>query len=491
MPSREIDSIARRSVEGSLHSVGASAVTLSLGALRTVLMARLLLPEHFGLAALAIFFVNLVARLRDVGLDQALLHRQEADEKVLATYFTSRLGLEAASALLVAVLAPLIGRAYPAIPGLPAVLYAFIGINLLNTLNTVQGTLLNRSLAFKSLAQTDILASVVMTLVGPYMAWQGWGVWSIVGEQLSGMLARGFVLWFPLRAWRPRLGWDAQIARWFWRYGTQVWRGGLLTYLLDTFDDFWTGTALGAVQLGFYSRAYEFARYPRRVVAAPLLSVFFPTFARLQEDRLRLSRAFFRSTSLILRLGGWLSLVLVLTTPEAIRLIIGPRWLPMALTFRLMVLYTLLDPMALSAGNLLLAVGKPESVARARLVQVLIFFPAVVGLAAVLGIEGVAVAADLMILAGTVLLYRSIRDVVDHSSRALWLWPLVASTAAVGVVLAASPLWASLPDWMALAAKSSLATLIYGGILWAAEREQLLSSGRMIWSLLRTRETSP
>jgi PST family polysaccharide transporter len=477
-------------VEGSLYSVGASAVTLSLGALRMVLMARLLLPEHFGLAALAIFFVNLAARLRDIGLDQALLHRKEAGRRVLATYFTARLGIDGISALIVAALAPFIGLAYPTFPGLTPVLFAFIGINLLNTLTTVQGTILNRSLKFKPLAWTDVLASIVMTLVGPFMAWQGWGVWSIVGEQLSGMLARAVALWLPQGAWRPRLGWDSQIARWFWRYGIQVWRGGLLNYFLDTFDDFWTGTSLGALQLGFYSRAYEFARYSRRVVATPLLSVFFPTFARLQEDRLRLSRAFFRSTSLVLRLGSWLSIVLVLSTPEAIRLVIGPRWLPMALTFQLMVLYTLLDPMALSASNLLMAAGKPEAVVRARLIQVLVFLPAVVLLAAVAGINGVAVAADLMILVGTLLLYRRIRTEVDYSPRALWLWPLVASAVTVGVVLLASPLWAPMPDWLALAVKSGLATLLYGGILWMAEREQFVTGGRMIWSLLRSRETS-
>ena len=234
-------------------------------------------------------------------------------------------------------------------------------------------TILDRRLAFRRIAAADAL-SVVMTIVAPLMAWQGLGVWALVGEQASGYAAvqPGRVVGCKAggRLARAR----SHTARWLIQYGWAVWLGGNLTYLLDRFDDFWIGRSLGATSLGFYARAYDFARYSRRVVANPILSVFFPTFARLQQDRARLLRAFFRAASLMIRTGGLFSLLFVLTAPEFIPLLLGPQWLPMLLTFQLMIVYTFLDPLALSASNLLSATGQPQIVFRIVAGR-LIFFP--------------------------------------------------------------------------------------------------------------------
>ena len=86
------------------------------------------------------------------------------------------------------------------------------------------------------------------------------------------------------------------------------------------------------------------------MVGNPILAVFRPTYARLQDDRQRLSRAFFRATSVIIRVGGLFSLIFILTAPEFIPLILGEQWLPMLLTFQLMIIYTFLDPVSLSAS---------------------------------------------------------------------------------------------------------------------------------------------
>nr|HID14826.1 hypothetical protein [Anaerolineae bacterium] len=318
--------IAVQAIRGSFVSLGASAVTLTLGFLRSVLLTRLLLPEHFGMVTLALFFVSLAAQMRALGLDRALIHRQEADEATLGTYFTLRLGTLLASSLLVAVAAPALGRFYPAMPLLAWVLVALAGVEVVKGLSTVQETLLSKNLAFRSLALTDVVASVTMTIVAPLLAWQGWGAWALVGEQASGILARFGMTWLVFRRWWPRLRWEGSTARWFWHYGRAARSVTNLGFLLDRFDDFWVGTALGKTPLGYYSRAYEFARYPRRVIANPLVSVFGPVFARLQGDRLRLSQAFYRAAHVILRSGFLISGAFALVMPEFIHLIIGDQW---------------------------------------------------------------------------------------------------------------------------------------------------------------------
>ena len=135
----------------------------------------------------------------------------------------------------------------------------------------VHETLLRGEARLPALALTDLAASLVMTLCAPLLAWWGWGVWALVMEQASGMVTRLVMNWVAYRRWTPRLGWDAAVARRLWEYGKHLWTAGNLIFLNDRFDDFWVGSSLGQAALGFDSRAYEFAHYPRRVVVNPLI----------------------------------------------------------------------------------------------------------------------------------------------------------------------------------------------------------------------------
>src|SRR5439155_6953443 len=175
-----------------------------------------------------------------------------------------------------------------------------------------------------------------------------------------------------------------------------LWVAGGFQLGLDRFDDFWIGTRLGNVALGYYSRAFDFARYPRRVVANPLLNVLTPTFARLQADRHRLSQAFYRGEHLLIRSGFYLSAMFALVVPEFVLLIIGARWTPMILTFRLMLVYALLDVILLLAGGLLIATGRTRDIQRVTVAQIFFFIPDVIVYSYLLGVSGVALVSDAM-----------------------------------------------------------------------------------------------
>lgn len=479
--------LAGRTVRGSLYTVGAAGVTITLGFARSILLARLLLPEHFGVVALALFFVSLAGQLRALGLDRALLHRQTTEGTVYGTYLSLKLALTGGGTLLLILLAPWIARFYPQQPLLAPVMVALAGITFLGAMNQTQETLLGMTLNFRALALTNVAASVVMTVVAPYLAWRGWGVWSLVAELGSGILTRSLLVWGPLRvgAFRPRF--ECTEARWFWCYGRANWVGTNVGFLLDRFDDFWVGTALGKAPLGFYAKAYEFARYPRRLLANPLVSVLAPVFARLQADRLHLSQAYFRLMSLLVRSGFLVGGLAVLLAPEFVFYVLGTKWMPMVRAFQLMIVYVLLDPLLVATNNLLMAVGAPQAVARARLGQLVFFVPAVVLGARWRGIEGVALAADGMLLVGFLLLYRAVRRHVDYSAWRLFAWPMVGG--GLGVLLTLAWIGAggiSHPQSLTVAAiKAGVYVAALGLVLLATERRELLAMGRALWASLR------
>jgi O-antigen/teichoic acid export membrane protein len=481
--------IARHTVKGSAYSVAASMITIGLGFVRATLMVRLLAGnlEVFGISKFAMLFLEMASQIGTIGINNAYIHRKNAGELDRTIYFTMNLGLSVVSMVVLAVFVPLIIYLYPDYNFLGWVIFAYMGIEIIKTFNITQTTILSKDLAFGRLMLVDVASSIAMTIVGPGLAWVGAGVWSLVGENFSGIFTRTILIWVIYRPWRPRLGWHGETVRWFWDYGIKAWWSSNLAFLLDRFDDFWIGSAshLGKLSLSFYDRAYEFARYPRRVVANPILDVFFPTFAHLQEDRLRLSRAFFRATSLMVRAGCLFSLVFILTAPEFIRIFLGEALLPMLVTFQLMIVYTLLDPLSLAARNLLMATGHPGEVLRVRIVQAVIFVPAVIGLATIWEIEGVALAADLMIFAGAVMFYHYTHLVADYSQRALWLWPLAAMALTGGVVFALTPVWTGLHIWAAFLLKLLMIPTLYGLLLLITERQQLLTGWNMVWGMVR------
>jgi len=167
----DVKAIATRSMEGAFFSIGASVITVSSGFIRAVLLARLLLPEHFGVVTLALFYINLAGRLRGLGLSRAVIHREYVDERVAASYFTVQLVLLAGGLAVLLALAPLLGYFYPHMPLLASVLAALAGVDFLKGLNTYQETFLNRALAFRRLALSNVVASVVMTVLAPAAAW--------------------------------------------------------------------------------------------------------------------------------------------------------------------------------------------------------------------------------------------------------------------------------------------------------------------------------
>ncbi|GAB4556871.1 MAG: hypothetical protein Kow0047_00730 [Anaerolineae bacterium] len=474
--------MASLAARGSALAVSASAVTLTLGLVRSILLARWVLPEAFGVMALALFFVNLMAQLRSIGLDQALIHLPEPTDRTYRTYFTLRFVSLAMSQGVLLLMAPVIARAYAGARDIGWVVLVLTLGEAVRTLSIVQDTLLTRRLRFGSLAAADVLGAATMTLVAPALAYLGWGIWALVAEQISGVAARSLYVWARFPETRPRWGIDREEAGRFWRYGRPYWLAVNVSFLLDRFDDFWTGTALGSLSLGLYSRAYEFARYPRRVVANPLVGVAFPILAAVQRDGPRLARTFHLAAALLLRAGFLVAGALSVIMPEVIRHVIGVQWAPMLTAFRLMLVYTMLDAFLSLCSHLFLAVGRPEILSRVRIVQLVVFVPAVIAGASVAGIEGVAVAADVMLIAGLVAFWRPLREAVQPRWRRLLAWPTVALAAALTMALwleqrPAASIW-----WLWGLAKLAAFALVYAAILLGLDGETRDGLGRL-WAM--------
>jgi O-antigen/teichoic acid export membrane protein len=401
-------SLAHRSVTSVTWNVAASLIAVGVLFVRSVLLARLVPVYVFGIYALAGSIVGLTVIVPNFGMGGAFLHRapETADEQQAAcVHFTLKLMFTVVWASLLVLGAFLFtsGETRTALLLLTA---TTAGIELAQTPRLI----LTRRVVHRRLALMQILKVVLTTLVAVGLAWRGEALWALLAANVVSLALTIVALYVWRPVWRPRMVWSPAVMRYFLRFGSRNFPAVALMRALDRIDDLWTGLFLGKTPLGYYSRAYTFATYPRKVLAAPVNMVAGGTYAELKGDRKRLSRAFFRTNAFMVRSGFFLAGLLALIAPEFIGLLLGAKWLPMLDAFRLMLVYTMLDPMKITVGNLFIAVGKPGHVARARAVQLAVLVGGLFLLGLPLGITGVALAADGMLVVGmAILLWQALR----------------------------------------------------------------------------------
>jgi O-antigen/teichoic acid export membrane protein len=484
-------SVFSQSVRGSGYNMAVSAVTVFLGFGRSVLLMRLLAPEQFGIVALALFFMAFLTPFSAFGVDFALVQNKEIREETLSTHFVLRLGFGLAILALGFLVSPLLRRIYVDQAVVVDVFLVLLSLNVLAASFSTPNAVLRREMRFGTIALLNLASSLAMTITAPVLAYLGAGLWSLVAEQAAGPLIRWIGLWGFIRPWRPSLRFDWAEAKSFLGFGRQVFSANILGILLDRFDDFWTGTALGPTALGYYSRAYEMAQYPERVLATPITYVFFSTYAALQENKEELSKAFFRSSSFLVRVGLLIAVVLLVAAPEVVLILFGEVWLPIVPVFRLMLVYIMLDPLYVNLSYLIIGVGRPDWLTRVRLVQVALFAVTVIAFAHLWNINGVAMAADLMMLSGTLILLVFSRRFVDFSLSRMVFWPGVATAASIviGYLLIQAGQWTSL--WWMLFLKAAGIAGIYILVLYLTERQIIIEHSSQIlmslWGQFRAR----
>jgi PST family polysaccharide transporter len=465
-------SLVKRSVTSVGWNLAVSFVQVAVGFVRSVLLARLLPVEVFGVYAFAGSIVTLSAILPNFGMGGAFLHRSketEDEDRTASVHLTLKVGFTTAWMVVLSVGALVFARGQIRL-ALLVLTATQGGILLCQTPSLI----LVRRVVHRRLALLQSINIVVSALTAVLLAWGGIELWALLSTDVITLVLMVIFLYVWRPVWRPHLTWSPPAMRYFLRYGRSNVVAQALLSALDRLDDLWTGALLGDTAMGYYSRAYAFATYPRMILAQSVNKVAGGTYAEVAKERKRLSQAFFRTNALLVRSGFYLAGILALIAPESIRLLLGDKWLPMLDAFRLMLVFTLFDPIKMTVSNLFLAVGKPEEVVRARAIQLAVMLIGLFALGPRWGIAGVALAVDVMLVIGIAILLQQSRKYVDFSLRALFLVPGIGVVLSMILARAAIAIPGILGSpWRTGLMKVSVFTILYGATLFALERRQL------------------
>ena len=350
--------LQQKAVKGIFWSFVQKWGRAGLTTITFVILSRLLAPEAFGLVALATAFTVFIELFLDQGFGSAIVQREKLDPEHLDTAFwlnvlTSILmtgGLIAVSGLL--------GELFDE-PRLGSVLRWLSITLILSGLSSTQISILQRKLAFKEFAIRSMVANAVGGIVGIIMAFSGYGVWSLVGQDLASGVVRAIILWRS-SDWRPGFKVSKPHYKELITFGASIVGNNALTVLTKRSDDLLIGYFLGPTLLGFYTIGYQLLLIIIRLVTEVTNSVAFPTFSRIQHQPERMRKAFYKVTQYTSVFAFPVFIGLAVLAPEIVPAVFGEKWAPSIPVMQVLALIGILQSVLFFNGSVIKASGKPS-----------------------------------------------------------------------------------------------------------------------------------
>jgi PST family polysaccharide transporter len=301
-----------------------------LRALVFLALARLLVPEAFGLVALATVFTTILMHLTGGGFSQALIRQPCLTRAHLDTAFHTNIavGLVLGSALALGsgTISGWLGE-----PRLQPVLLGLSVMPVLAGVSSVPEGLLSREMQFRSLSIRHLFATGTSTTVALVLAFAGAGVWALVAQTVLEAVVSCTALWLTARkSYRPGLRVTRQALGDLTGYGIKVVGHDLTSMVSSRADDLIIGATLGARSLGVYSVAYRLLTLLQETLQGVVSGVAFPLYSRLQDEPERLARGFLRASRLSLAIAGPIFVFVAGATPQIVPLTLGEQWLAAA-----------------------------------------------------------------------------------------------------------------------------------------------------------------
>lgn len=340
---------------GAVTFLGQAAkFVLQLGS--TMILARILTPEDFGLIAMVAAITGFVVLFKDLGLSMATVQRSEINHDQISTLFWINVIISLGLTLVTAALAPVIAWFYqdPRLVWITLVLgTAFIFGGL-----TVQHqALLRRQMRFVDLAVIDVIAMAAGILTGIVCGMYGLGYWSLVAMQLVTAMATAIGVWIKCD-WRPGHMKFGTGVRPMLSFGGYMTGFSLVNYFARNLDNVLLGRFAGAQATGLYSRAYSLLLLPIGQVTAPISAVAIPTLSRLQDEPARYQSYYLKAVTAIAYMTMPMVVIMAVLSSEIVTLILGDQWAVASKLFRILAVVALLQPIGATVGWVYVSLGQ-------------------------------------------------------------------------------------------------------------------------------------
>ena len=353
--------IGKIALRGGLVTGAAQAIKVGVQFLSVVIMARLLSPEDFGLVASVAPIIAFVGLFQNLGLQQAVIQRRDISQRQLNQVFWLTVLVGIGSTIVVILFSPAVAAFYGdrrlLLVTVAAALPLFLG-----SVSSLPLSLMNRNLQFSQLAINDILISVATFVTAAIAAYAGLGYWSLLLASAVSALVSMVAAWNVVR-WKPdRPEWRVESD--ILSFGANLTGFNLVNFFSRNLDNILIGRFAGAVELGYYDRAYKLLLFPLQNINQPLTRVMVPLLSRIQDDEVRFRDVYMRTNWLLAAVTMPGTAGLLYATNPVITLLFGERWLPIAPIFFWLGLAGMVQPISSTTGWLFICRAKTRMMFR-------------------------------------------------------------------------------------------------------------------------------
>ena len=289
-----------------------------------IVLARLLVPEDFGLVGMIMIFIAVSQTLIDGGFASALIQKVDASQTDYSTIFYWNILFSAVLYLGIFVAAPHV-EVFFMIEGLGELLRALGVVVVINALTLVQRTILRKSLDFRTIAIVDVLSCGISAGIAIYMAFHGCGAWSIVGMQISNALLATLLFW-SMSKWRPMLAFSVKSFRSLFSYGGYLLIANIMQDVCTHIQGVVIGRNFSASQTGLYSQAKKMDEVASMTIPSLLCQVLFPLYSEKQNDKEALVDMLRGNMRMISFVIFPLMMLLIIIAHPVFILLYGDKW---------------------------------------------------------------------------------------------------------------------------------------------------------------------
>lgn len=356
---QEPKSLRRKTTDGMVWNSLERLFSKGVQFVFSVLIARLLLPEDYGIIAIANFFISISDIFVDSGFSRALIRKKERDETDYNSVFYFNVGIAALLYLLLWFLAPVIAGYY-ASPSLTAVIRVITSVLIINALGAIQALMMNVALNFRPIAVSAVVSMLVSGLAAWLLAWRGWGVWALVAQTVIMAVVRTGMLWMLVR-WHPALLFSWKKLKELFSFGSKLLASDLLERLYNGIFTLGIGKAFSTNTLGFYGKADAFSSLPSNLVSGPVKTVTYPAMNGIQDDRARLGESLCQMVGLLSFVILPLMAGLAAVAKPLIAVLLTEKWLEMVPLMQILCASYLFVTLTALFQNVLLIRGRSDT----------------------------------------------------------------------------------------------------------------------------------
>lgn len=344
-----------------------------------IILARILSPDEYGLIGILTIFIELFNIIVDGGFANALIQKKNADEVDFCTVFFVNLALSVILAALMYLSAGLISKFFERdeLLNLTRVMSVIV---IINAFAVVQKARLTKMIDFKTQTKVSVYSNIASGLIGIGMAYAGFGVWALVGQQISSALVTTVLFWI-LSKWVPKIMFSKESFKGLWSFGWKLMLSGIFNSLSGQLHNIVIGKIYSPATLGQYTRANQFGGTASSSITTIIQRVSFPVLSEIQDDPIYLKAAYKKVIKMTVFPTFILMMGLVAVSKSLIVMLIGEKWIEASVYLQILCFSMMLFPLHALNLNAIQVMGRSDLTLKINIIKnLLIIVPVALGI---------------------------------------------------------------------------------------------------------------